>query len=131
MTPHLIIRGTVKAGKSSVYQYLAAHPASRSSRTALVVLFSLLATVVTLSVATPPALAADFGCTVTTGESDVRFTFSGGDVGRAANLRISTRWVANVTGETSLVVADGVGETYHVVLNGLCLLYTSPSPRDS
>ena len=92
---------------------------SRSSRTALVVLFSLLVTVVTLSVATPPALAADFGCTVTRGESDVRFTFSGGDVGRAANLRNSTRWIANVTGETSLVVADGVGETYHVVLNGL------------
>jgi len=87
--------------------------ASRSSRTALVVLFSLLATV-----ATRPALAADFGCTVTRGESDVRFTFSGGDVGRSANLRNSTRWVANVTGETSLVVADGVDETYHVVLNG-------------
>ena len=93
--------------------------ASRSSRTALVVLFSLLATVVTLLVATPPALAADFGCTVTRGESDVRFTFSGGDVGRSANLRNSTRWVANVIGETSLVVADGVGESYHVVLNGL------------
>jgi len=77
------------------------------------VLFSLLATV-----ATRPALAADFGCTVTRGESDVRFTFSGGDVGRSANLRNSTRWVANVTGETSLVVADGVDETYHVVLNG-------------
>ena len=93
--------------------------ASRSSRIALVVLFSLLATVVTLLVATPPALAADFGCTVTRGESDVRFTFSGGDVGRTANLHNSTRWVANVIGETSLVVADGVGESYHVVLNGL------------
>ena len=26
MTPHLIIAGTEKAGTSSVYQYLAAHP---------------------------------------------------------------------------------------------------------
>ena len=81
-------------------------------------LFSLLATVVTL-VAAPPALAADFDCTVTRGESDVRLTFSGGDVGRTANLHNSTRWVANVTGETSLVVADGVGESYHLLLNGL------------
>ena len=82
-------------------------------------LFSLLATVVTLMVATPPALAADFDCTVSRGESDVRFTFSGDDVGRSANLRNSTRWVANVNGKTSLVVADGVGESYHVELNGL------------
>jgi len=95
------------------------------------VVVSVIAGLLTTTLATTSASAIDYTCTARAQGDDVALTFAGSQVGLTANLRDSGGWVATVTGLEAFIVDGGGAESYLVVLNslGTDVPCTAPEPE--